>query len=73
MLGEKYNVLKTAGELQQPRSGSRFTIFNIREEHEVAVLELGISNFGEMERLAKIARPDICVITNIGVALSGSI
>lgn len=32
------------------------------------MLELGISNFGEMERLAKIARPDICVITNIGVA-----
>ena len=30
--------------------------------------ELGISNFGEMERLAKVARPDICVITNIGVA-----
>ena len=31
-----------------------------------AVLEMGISHFGEMHRLAKVARPDICVITNIG-------
>ena len=27
---------------------------------------MGISNFGEMHRLAKIAKPDTCVITNIG-------
>ncbi len=67
VLGQKYNVLKTAGNFNN-EIGLPLTIFNIREEHEVAVLELGISNFGEMERLAKIARPDICVITNIGVA-----
>ena len=29
-------------------------------------LEMGISDFGEMHRLSKIARPDICVMTNIG-------
>ncbi len=67
VLGQKYNVLKTEGNFNN-EIGLPLTIFNIREEHEVAVLELGISNFGEMERLAKIARPDICVITNIGVA-----
>ena len=44
------------------------TVFNIREEHEVAVLEMGISHFGDMKPLAKIARPDVCVITNIGYA-----
>ena len=33
----------------------------------MAVLEMGISDFGEMHRLAKIARPDTCVITNIGL------
>ena len=32
----------------------------------IVVLEMGISDFGEMTRLAKIARPDTCVITNIG-------
>ena len=58
VLGEKYNVLKTAGNFNN-EIGLPLTIFNIREEHEVAVLELGISNFGEMERLAKIARTDI--------------
>ncbi|MFQ6806880.1 MAG: Mur ligase family protein [Lachnospiraceae bacterium] len=42
------------------------TVFRLREEDEIAVLEMGISDFGEMHRLASIARPDICVITNIG-------
>lgn len=35
---------------------------------EMAVLELGMSDFGEMEKIAKMASPDIAVITNIGVA-----
>ena len=30
------------------------------------MLEMGISDFEEMHRLARIARPDTCVITNIG-------
>ena len=30
------------------------------------MLEMGISNFGEMHRLSRIAKPDICVMTNIG-------
>ena len=67
VLSQKYNVLKTEGNFNN-EIGLPLTVFNLREEHEVAVLEMGISNFGEMTRLAKIARPDICVITNIGVA-----
>ncbi|MBQ8039066.1 MAG: UDP-N-acetylmuramoyl-tripeptide--D-alanyl-D-alanine ligase, partial [Lachnospiraceae bacterium] len=43
------------------------TIFKIRDQHEVAVLEMGISDFGEMHRLAEMANPDVCVITNIGL------
>lgn len=66
VLSQKYNVLKTAGNFNN-EIGLPLTIFNIREEHEVAVLEMGISDFGEMSRLAKMARPDICVITNIGL------
>ena len=42
------------------------TLLRIRPEHEVAVVEMGISDFGEMHRLSKMARPDICVMTNIG-------
>ena len=66
VLSQKYNVLKTAGNFNN-EIGLPLTIFNIRKEHEVAVLEMGISDFGEMHRLAKMARPDICVITNIGL------
>ncbi|MBQ8038357.1 MAG: UDP-N-acetylmuramoyl-tripeptide--D-alanyl-D-alanine ligase, partial [Lachnospiraceae bacterium] len=38
----------------------------LRDEHEIAVLEMGISDFGEMHRLSEIAKPDVCVLTNIG-------
>lgn len=65
VLSEKYNVLKTIGNFNN-ELGLPLTIFRLREEHEIAVLEMGISDFGEMHRLSKIARPDICVITNIG-------
>lgn len=66
VLSQKYNVLKTAGNFNN-EIGLPLTIFNIREEHEVAVLEMGINHFGEMHRLTKMAQPDICVITNIGL------
>ena len=65
VLGVKFNTLKTAGNFNN-EVGLPLTVFNIREEHEAAVLEMGISDFGEMHRLSKIARPNICVITNIG-------
>ena len=48
------------------RLGFPLTVFRLTEDDEVAVLEMGISDFGEMDRLSKIAQPDICVITNIG-------
>ena len=65
VLSARYHVLKTAGNFNN-EVGLPLTIFRIREEHEVAVLEMGISDFGEMSRLTAIAKPDICVITNIG-------
>lgn len=67
VLEQKFCVLKTEGNFNN-EIGVPLTIFKIREEHEVAVLEMGISGFGEMTRLAKMARPDICVFTNIGCA-----
>lgn len=65
VLSVKYNVQKTDKNYNN-EVGVPLTIFTIKEEHEVAVLEMGISDFGEMSRLTQIARPDICVITNIG-------
>lgn len=65
VLAEKYKVLKTLGNFNN-ELGLPLTVFRLREEHQVAVLEMGISDFGEMHRLSKIARPDVCVMTNIG-------
>ena len=65
VLEQKYNVLKTAGNYNN-EVGLPLTVLRITKEHTAAVLEMGISEFGEMHRLSKIARPDICVITNIG-------
>ena len=65
VLSVKFNTLKTAGNFNN-EVGLPLTVFNIRGEHEAAVLEMGISDFGEMHRLSKIARPNICVMTNIG-------
>lgn len=64
-LGAKFNVLKTQGNFNN-EVGLPLTILGIREENEVAVVEMGISDFGEMHRLSRIAKPDVCVITNIG-------
>lgn len=65
VLSQKYRVLKTAGNFNN-ELGLPLTVFRLREDDEIAVLEMGISDFGEMHRLAKIAKPDTCVITNIG-------
>ncbi|SFQ26023.1 UDP-N-acetylmuramoyl-tripeptide--D-alanyl-D-alanine ligase [Lachnospiraceae bacterium XBB1006] len=65
VLGTKYNVQKTAGNLNN-EIGLPLTILSIEEEHEIGIVEMGISDFGEMTRLSEIARPDMVVMTNIG-------
>lgn len=64
-LATAFSVHKTAGNFNN-EIGLPLTIFGLKPEHEIAVLEMGINHFGEMTRLAKVARPDIAVITNIG-------
>ncbi len=65
VLATHYRVLKTEGNFNN-EVGLPLTVLRIQEDTEVAVLEMGISDFGEMHRLSAIAKPDICVITNIG-------
>ena len=66
VLAQKYCVHKTAGNFNN-EIGLPLTVFGLKEDHEVAVLEMGISDFGEMSRLAAVARPTVSVITNIGI------
>lgn len=63
----KLNVLKTEGNLNN-EIGVPLTIFNLDSTHEAAVLEMGMSGAGEISRLTAIIRPDVAVITNIGMS-----
>ncbi len=65
VLSKRFQVLKTEGNFNN-EVGLPLTVLQIRENCDIAVLEMGISDFGEMHRLSKIARPDVCLITNIG-------
>lgn len=65
VLKEKFKTLKTQGNFNN-ELGLPLTVFRLRDEDQIAVLEMGISEFGEMSRLASVAKPDTCVITNIG-------
>ena len=66
VVAQKFNVHKTAGNFNN-EIGLPLTVFGLRAEHEVAILEMGISDFNEMHRLSTVANPDICVITNVGL------
>lgn len=66
VLSQRYDTLKTLGNFNN-EIGLPLTILQIQDHHEAAVLEMGISEFGEMHRLSKMARPGICVFTNIGL------
>ncbi len=67
VLSQKYNVLKTEGNFNN-EIGVPLTIFNLREHHEMLVVEMGMNHKGEIERLVDIVKPDVAVITNIGTA-----
>jgi UDP-N-acetylmuramoyl-tripeptide--D-alanyl-D-alanine ligase len=67
VLSQKFNVLKTHGNYNN-EIGLPLTIFKLDCFHEAAVIEMGMSGLGEISRLTSIARPDIAVITNIGLS-----
>lgn len=65
ILAVSRKVLKTEGN-KNNLIGLPLTLFGLDEGVEAAVVELGISEPGEMERLVSICSPDVAVITNIG-------
>ena len=66
-LSKGLDVMKTQGN-KNSQIGLPMTMFDIAAHNDTAVIEMGMSEFGEMDRLADIARPDFAVMTNIGVA-----
>ena len=67
VLSQRFKVLKTDKNFNN-ELGVPLTIFRIEPEHEAAVIEMGISDFGEMSRLAQMVRPTDAVYTLIGNA-----
>lgn len=65
VLSQQYEVCKTEGNFNN-EIGLPLTLLSIRSNHQAAVVEMGISEFGEMHRLGEMAVPDIVVMTNIG-------
>lgn len=67
MLEPFYKVQKTIGNFNN-QLGLPITILSLDEDTEVAVLEMGMSGFGEIEFLSNLAKPHYAIITNIGEA-----
>ncbi len=67
VLGMKYKVLKTEGNMNS-REGMPLTLLRLNKSHEIAVIEMGMSQAGEIDYLSGIAKPDVAVITNVGDA-----
>ncbi|MFK2826290.1 UDP-N-acetylmuramoyl-tripeptide--D-alanyl-D-alanine ligase [Bacillus sp. B190/17] len=65
LLSLKFKVQKTEGNFNN-HIGLPLTLLSLKEDTEAAVIEMGMSNKGEIELLTKIASPDVAVITNIG-------
>jgi UDP-N-acetylmuramoyl-tripeptide--D-alanyl-D-alanine ligase len=66
-LSAKYKTFKTKKNLNG-QIGVPITLSNLSNTDEIAVLEMGISEENEMEKLVEMVRPDVAVITNIGIA-----
>lgn len=65
VLSQQYKTHKTQGNLNN-ELGVPLTLLSMPEDSEAAVIEMGISDFGEMTRLSEMVRPTICVLTVIG-------
>ncbi len=69
VMSKKYNVLKTLGNYNN-QIGLPLTILRLKD-HDAMVVEMGMSQLGEISNLTRIAKPTVAVITNVGTAHIG--
>lgn len=67
VLGQKYDVLWTQGNYNND-IGVPLTLFRLEDHHQIAVIEMGMNHFGEIHALAEVVRPQLGLISNVGVA-----
>ena len=65
VLSSARNVLKSPANFND-EVGLAMTLFQLNQEHERAVLEVGMFELGEIRRLCQIAAPEIAVVLNVG-------
>ncbi len=67
LLSRKYSVLKSQGNLNN-HFGMPLQLLKLQPQHDVAVIEMGMSHAGEISALAELAKPDCGVVTCVGTA-----
>lgn len=67
VLGQEYPTVATQGNLNN-HIGVPLTLLTIKEDTEIAIVEMGANHPGEITGLCRLARPDAGIITNIGKA-----
>ncbi len=72
VISQAFNTFATKGNFNN-EIGVPLTIFQLDSSVEKAIVEMGMSNPGEISRLTKIAKPQVAVITNIGTAHIGNL
>lgn len=65
VLSQKYKVLSTPGNFNN-HIGLPLTLLKLKNEHQVAIIEMGANHPGEIKKLCHIAMPDYAIITSIG-------
>ena len=71
VLNQKFKTLKTEGNYNN-HIGVPLTLLRL-DDHEAAVVEMGMNHSGEISVLTNIAKPNLCVITNIGTSHIGNL
>lgn len=71
VLSKKYNVLKTEGNFNN-HIGVPKTLLRL-DNHNMAIIEMGMNHSGEMSVLSQIALPNLAIINNIGYSHIGNL
>ncbi len=71
-VGSQYCTHKTEKNFNN-HIGVPLTLLKLEEEHQAAVVEMGMNNSGEISVLTRLARPDVAVFTNIGMSHIGNL
>ena len=71
VLNKELNIYSNPGNFNN-HIGMPLSLINIPQKTQICILELGMNNYGEIKKLAEIAKPHIAIVTNVGNAHIGN-